>query len=126
MGRSTSYGQGLRLPIRELPTTPSRLVGPANEIYCKTLEQYFSKKTFGEVSPMLIEKFKKERRESLTIHDRQRSPASVNRELEVLSRILSMAVDNYIIKSNPARKVKKLRLDNMRKRYLTLAEEQRL
>ena len=97
-----------------------------DELYCKTFREFFGKKTFAQISPLLIERFKKERRESLTIHGKQRSPASVNRELEVLSRILSMAVDNGIIESNPARKVKKLRLDNMRKRYLTLEEEQRL
>ena len=97
-----------------------------DELYCRTFEEFFGKKTFAQISPLLIERFKKERRESLTIHGKQRSPASVNRELEVLSRILSMAVDNGIIDSNPARKVKKLRLDNMRKRYLTLEEERRL
>ncbi len=37
-----------------------------------------------------------------------------------------MAVDNGIIDSNPAKKVNKLRQDNMRKRYLTTEEEQRL
>src|ERR1044071_6972745 len=67
-----------------------------DELYCKTIKQFFSKKTFARLSPMLIEKFKKERRESLTIHGKQRSSASVNRELEVLSKLLSMAVDNGI------------------------------
>lgn len=97
-----------------------------DEMYCKVFVEFFVKKTFSQISPMLIERFKKERRESLTIHGKQRSPASVNRELEVLSKVFSMAMDNGIIESNPVRKVKKLRLDNMRKRYLTVEEEQRL
>jgi integrase len=95
-------------------------------MYCKVFVEFFGKKTFAQISPMMIERFKKERRESLTIHGKQRSPASVNRELEVLSKVFSMAADNGIIESNPVRKVNKLRLDNMRKRYLTVEEEQRL
>jgi integrase len=97
-----------------------------DELHCKTIVDFFGKKTFAEIVPILIEKFKKERSESVTRYKRQRSPASVNRELEVLSKILSMAMDNGIIDSNPARKVKKLRQDNIRKRYLAVDEEQRL
>jgi integrase len=97
-----------------------------DEMHCKAIKEFFGKKTFAQLSPMLIEKFKKHRRESITIFGKPRSPASVNRDLEVLSKILSMAVDNGIIESNPAKKVRKLRQDNMRKRYLTTEEEQRL
>lgn len=97
-----------------------------DELHCKAIVEFFGKKTFAQISPFLIEKFKKERSESITRYKRQRSPASVNRELEVLSKILSLAMDNAIIDSNPARKVRKLRQDNIRKRYLTVDEEHRL
>jgi integrase len=97
-----------------------------DELHCKTILAFFGKKTFAQITPFLIEKFKKERSETMTRRKKQRSPASVNRELEVLSKILSLAVDNEIIDSNPARRVKKLRQDNARKRYLTVDEERRL
>ncbi|HXG65147.1 MAG TPA: site-specific integrase [Blastocatellia bacterium] len=97
-----------------------------DELHCRAIVEFFGKKTFAQISPILIEKFKRERRESVTRYGRQRSAASVNRELEVLSKIFSLAMDNGIVESNPARKVKKLRQDNLRKRYLTVEEEQRL
>lgn len=50
----------------------------------------------------------------------------MNRELEVLSRIFSLAMDGEIIESDLFRKVKKLRMDNQRTRHLSLAEEDQL
>jgi integrase len=97
-----------------------------DELHCKDILKFFGSKSFAEISPLLIEKFKKARRESITRYGRQRSAASVNRELEVLSKVFSLAVDNGIIESNPCLKVNKLRQDNMRKRYLTEEEEERL
>jgi integrase len=97
-----------------------------DDLHSKAIVEFFRTKTFSQITPFTIEKFKKERSESMTRYKRQRSPASVNRELEVLSKILSLAMDNGIIDSNPARRVKKLRQDNMRKRYLRVEEEQRL
>ena len=80
---------------------------PRNDLmHCKAIKEFFGKKTFAQISPILIEKFKRQRRESITIFGKQRTPASVNRDLEVLSKIFSMAVDNGIIDSNPAKKVK--------------------
>jgi len=43
----------------------------------------FQGKTFAQISPLLIEKFKKERREGLTKKEEKRSSATVNRELEI-------------------------------------------
>jgi hypothetical protein len=97
-----------------------------DELHCRVINEYFAGKTFREISPMLIEKFKKERRESNTRRGGQRSPASVNRELEVLSKVFSLACDNSVAASNPCRKVRKLRQDNQRKRYLSPEEEERL
>ena len=52
----------------------------------------FKGKTFAQISPLLIEKFKKERRESITRKETPRSPATVNRELEILSRVFTLAI----------------------------------
>jgi len=75
---------------------------------------------------LLVEKFKKERRESITKKGSVRSAASVNRELELLSKIFSLAIDYGVAETNPCRKVRKLRLNNKRIRYLSDEEETRL
>ena len=54
------------------------------------------------------------------------APASVNHELALLSKILSLAGDHGYLDTNPCRKVKKPRLNNRRTRYLTESEEPRL
>jgi len=97
-----------------------------DELHTKVICDFFAGRTFNQISPLLIEKFKKQRRESVTRYERQRAPASVNRELASLSRIFSLAIDNGIVDTNPCRKVRKLRENNERKRYLTQDEEGRL
>src|SRR5207245_10014850 len=47
-----------------------------DEFRCQTLREYFGGKTFREISPLLVEKFKRERRESITSRSTVRSPAS--------------------------------------------------
>ena len=79
-----------------------------------------------EIAPFHIERFKYERREGLTFRGEQRKPASVNRELELLSRVFALAMDNGIDVQNPCRKVRHLRMDNQRNRYLSEEEEARL
>ena len=49
-------------------------------------------KTFAQISPLLIEKYKKERRESELTNGRTRKPSTINRELQILSRIFSLAI----------------------------------
>lgn len=84
---------------------------------------FFAGKTFAQITPMLVEKFKKERREGLTRYKRARQPATVNRELAVLSKIFTLAIDAGAAYSNPCLRVRKLRMDNARNRYLSAEEE---
>src|SRR5260370_19706592 len=74
---------------------------------------------------MLIEKFKGDRLEGITRNKRQRCPATVNREFDVLSKVFSLAIDCKKAHENPCSKVRKLRVSNQRYRYL-LPEEQPL
>lgn len=108
-----------------------------DENHCKVIKEWFKGKRFSQVSPLLVEKFKRERLATSVVRvkkvkgvevrtEKPRQPASVNRELEVLSKIFSMAADNNIIANNPCRKVKKFRQDNQRERYLLADEEKRL
>jgi integrase len=84
---------------------------------------YFSGKTLREISQVEIEKYKLQRMHSITKRGTGRRPASVNIELAVLSRIFSLAVELQQGAFNPCHKVRKLRVDNRRNRYLSAEEE---
>src|ERR1700749_1288676 len=89
----------------------------------RPLLNYFGGKTFAKISPLIIEKFKSNRRKSITKMGGVRSPASVNRELELLSRIFTLAVKRRHTDVNPCSQVKKFDLANTRRRYLLDEEE---
>jgi integrase len=96
-----------------------------------TLKGFFGEKHLRDIKPMMIEKFKRERLATPTKHDteerpRPRSPASVNRDLACLSKILSMAFDNELIDSNPMRRVRLLKENGSRERFITADEEVKL
>ncbi len=87
---------------------------------------HFAGKSFREITPMLIEKFKRARLKAPTRSDRQRRVASVNRELACISKIFSLAMRDKMTDSNPCRQVRKYEEHNERNRYLSLEEEERL
>jgi integrase len=96
-----------------------------------TLKGVFGEKHLRDIKPMMIEKFKRERLATPTKHDteerpRPRSPASVNRDLACLSKILSMAFDNELVDSNPMRRVRLLKENGSRERFITADEEVKL
>lgn len=79
-----------------------------------------------EISPILIEKYKRDRRATKTVRGTNRAPSTVNRELELLSKTFSLAIDLDLAIHNPCQKVKRYREDNERNRYLSDDEETRL
>jgi integrase len=83
-------------------------------------------KTFAQISPFLIEKYKRERREVKMENDTPRKSSTINRELEILSRIFSLAVKYSITDKNPCREVAAFPENNRRVRYLLDEEESRL
>ena len=93
---------------------------------CDMLFETFGRLMLSEINPPLIEKFKQKRLEGKTMYKRQRNPATVNRELCVLSKILSLAFDAELMESNPCRRVRKFRTNSGRTRYLTFDEEAEL
>ena len=97
-----------------------------DEIIANQWTEIFRGKALRDVSPLAIEKWKRDRAQSITRRGTTRSPASVNMELAVLSRVFALAVELEQAASNPCRKVRKLRVDNQRNRYLSEDEEMRL
>ena len=102
-----------------------------DEMRCVPLKDFFGEKHLRDIKPMMIERFKRERLATPTMHDKPerpkpRSPASVNRDLACLSKILSMAFDNELIDSNPMRRVRLLKENGSRERFITVDEEVKL
>ena len=94
--------------------------------HVEVFRAYFGTKRFSEITPLLLEKYKRERRAEETKLKQQRSPASVNRELELLSKIFNLAIRDGETASNPCSQVQKYREDNQRTRYLQPDEENAL
>jgi integrase len=90
------------------------------------LKQYFEGKTLREISAQLVEEFKNNRLNTPTKKNTPRRPATVNRELTLLSSAFSLAVKYDKAESNPCSKVDLFTLDNLRYRYLMPDEEPRL
>lgn len=111
-----------------LPWSEENKRSKGDKYYLDVFRRFFKRKTFAEISPMLIEKFKSERRRGLTKKKQVRSPASVNRELACLSSVFSMAMrmPYQYIRENPCFEVEKLLEENRRERYLSADEERRL
>jgi integrase len=90
------------------------------------LKQYFEGKALREISAQLVEQFKNDRLNTSTKKGTARRPATVNRELTLLSSAFSLAVKYDKAESNPCSKVDQFTLDNLRYRYLLPEEEPRL
>jgi integrase len=97
-----------------------------DEFHAKVFCRHFGNRSLSEIDHQMIEEFKVKRMESVTRFGRTRKPASVNRELAILSGIFRMAVDYDEISQNPCRKVQKLPENNQRTRHLSFEEEDRL
>lgn len=97
----------------------------SKKIYINVLIDYFGKMFIKEITPQQCRNFQTIRKNSITIHGRKRSPASVNKETSTLSKIFSLAIEEGKAKDNPMRFVKKLKSPGKRQRVLSPAEEKR-
>ena len=86
-----------------------------NVVSLKNLSTMFSGKYLSEITPQLIERYKLTR---IT----QVKPATVNRELTCLKCMFNKAISWNKASDNPVRKVKMLKEDNKRIRYLEKEE----
>lgn len=87
-------------------------------VICKAALPFFKGRNLRDITPAEVEKFKALRMNTKTIHQTPRQSATVARELSVVSKIFSMALNNDFIDSNPMKKVEKLQFDNSCMRVL--------
>lgn len=90
------------------------------EYFGRLWSEEFPSTPLSRVTPQDLEEWRAERL------DDGAAPATVNRALSFLRKIFNVAIKNGDIASNPVSKVKMLRENNTRERYLTPDEEVRL
>lgn len=109
-----------------LPTIEKNHTQFEKAIYiCKAAGPYLKGKQMRSVKPFDIERFKQSRIEKLTQHKTQRKPATVLRELSIISKIFSLAVQNDVCDYNPCNRVAKPVFDNVQDRLLKRDDEKK-
>jgi len=91
-----------------------------DKTYSRYWLEYFGNKLISDIKPIDIEGYKTFRL------NKKIKPSTVNRELNSLSKMLSIAKQNEYIEENPCSKVEKLRVENLKIRFLSKEQEQRL
>jgi integrase len=92
----------------------------------KLLKEVFGNKQLRDIKPMQIEKLKSLLLRKETCRQTVFKGSTVNRYLQLLSKIFSMAYDNELVDPNPCSRVRKEMEGGRRERYLTYDEEPRL
>lgn len=99
----------------------------SDECRMRALVGHFGPKRLCDIAPIDIERFKVERRKDVTRRGQTRSLSSVNRELQLLRHVFTLALRDGTTRTHPMKgKVKLFREDNKIERYLTDEEEARL
>lgn len=90
----------------------------------KAAKPFFKGKAMRQIKAADIERFKAYRIALPTMHKKPRKPATVEREMSIISRIFSIAVRNDIIDYNPCSRVEKLKFDNVQDKLLRREDEE--
>ncbi len=107
-----------------LPTKKLRKSYASIDSICKPLKSFFGKHFISEIDTEMIERYRQMRVEEKTRLDRKRSPLRVNKEMQVLSSIFTLALEKGLIASRP--RTTMFRVCGERVRYLTSEEEKGL
>lgn len=91
-----------------------------DKAYTDTFLKFFKGLDLDEITPSKIEDFKK------YLLKNGKSKATVNKYLQALSKLFNVAIDNEIITTNPKQKVKNLKTENNKIRFLEKSEEKSL
>ncbi|MFX0201861.1 MAG: tyrosine-type recombinase/integrase [Candidatus Hodarchaeota archaeon] len=95
--------------------------------FIEIFKKFFGGKLLSQITPLDIHQFKSKRKGTPTWHGKERSDATVNRELACLRHIFNMGVEWDLMEENPfPRKRFLFRENNKRTRYLTEEEIQKL
>ncbi len=102
-----------------------------DELSIRHLKRFFSQKRISEITADTVKTYRIRRLKEMSHpawkkNKQTTRPATVNREVACLKRILNMAADEKNIAIQSLRKVKPLEEDNVRKRCLTADELNRL
>jgi integrase len=96
----------------------------------KNIVPYFGNRRLTEISPLLVEKYKEKRKNTVRISkvkkiETQPANATINRELALLKHLFNLAIKWDYADSNPVKQVRFLR-EEMKERILSQGEIQRL
>jgi len=97
--------------------------------YIKIIKDFFKEKRLYQISPLDVETYRKQRKETPTRAKKPRSEVAVNRELETLRHVFNKAVEWGMMEKNPFDKFREpilFKEDENRVRYLTEDEIKRL
>lgn len=109
-----------------LPTIEKNVTQFDKAIYvCKAAGPFLKGKQMRGIKPFDIERFKQSRMEKRTMHDTPRKPATVLREISIISKIFSMAVKNDICDYNPCSRIERPKFDNVQDKLLRREDEQK-
>ena len=94
-------------------------------IVCKFALEFFKGKNLRDIRPLDIENFKVKRMNTPTQHDTERKPATVVREMAVISKIFSLALNNDYVDYNPCQRVEKPKFHNIGRRKLKDGDDEK-
>lgn len=88
----------------------------------KKLKNFYGNKLLRDFTPQLVEKYRTKRVKE------NKKPATINKEIGILRRMFSLALDNNLVKFNPAVKkhIRPLNVENTLIRTLSIKEEKAL
>jgi integrase len=92
-------------------------------LICKSSLPYFGGKNLRQIKAADVEKFKHYRVNLDTQHKTPRKPATVLRELSIISKVFSLAIKNDFLEYNPCSRVEKPKFDNIQNRVLSIKDE---
>ncbi len=79
-----------------------------------------------DITNLNVRAYRKERRARSNGRGGLRAPASVDREIQLLSRIFSLAVERNLLQANPCKGIKLANPGNIVIKYLTVEDEEKL
>jgi integrase len=91
-------------------------------VICRESMPYLKGKLITEIKVADLEQFKSERMQTLTRHGHVRKPATIRREMSVLSSVFAMALKNDLCDYNPCSRLDLPSADNVQDRVLEVED----